>query len=114
MRLNGKTMLLCDCAGSMTLDGTALAGILGAEAPAGIAHALCREQQDRIRQALREGHPVVVGCTQESALFEELRAEAGEDAVLLTANPRERAGWSDEHAKALPKIAALLAEAMVP
>src|SRR3546814_194106 len=59
------------------------------------------------------GQPVVVACTQEAPLFREIAAEDNPDAVLDFVNIREAAGWSDEAKAATPKIAALLAAAMV-
>ena len=52
----------------------------------------------------------MVACTQEAPLFGELAEEKGDQDIVF-ANIRERAGWSDAKKKALPKIAALLAEA---
>src|SRR5690606_3716789 len=72
---------------------------------------LCRAQIDSFKTAVASGEPLVVGCTQEAALFEETRAEFGPDTAVAYTNIRERAGWADEGKDALPKIAALLAEA---
>ncbi len=54
---------------------------------------------------------MLVGCTQEAPLFEETRAEFGPDTPVAYTNIRERAGWADQGPAAMPKIAALLAEA---
>ena len=53
---------------------------------------------------------VHVACTQEAPLFREVAAEKGEADLAFT-NIRERAGWCADKPAALPKMAALLAEA---
>ncbi len=110
MIVGERRCLLCDCEGTMRLDGRAIARALVGAVPE-VATQLCRAQLDRFRQALATGEPLLIACTQEAPLFTEVAAESGAD--LLFANVRERAGWSDEGAAAQPKIAALLAEAAV-
>ena len=115
MEVNGKRLLVCDCNGTMPLDGKALAAACagGPVPPDGLEiHTfLCRTQLARFEAALRQGRPVVVACTQEAPLFTEARAEAGLDTDIRFVNIREHAGWSDEAPRAVPKMAALLAEA---
>lgn len=112
MKINGRTVLVCDCAHSMALDGKALARACGAEGEAAVATQLCRAQLDRFEARVREaGAPLLVACTQEAPLFSEVAGENDPDAALAFTNIRERAGWSAEGDRALPKIAALLAEA---
>ncbi len=113
MEINGKKVLLCDCEGTMRLDGKALATACGAGQPGRIHTQLCRAQLDAFRGALAEGGPFVVACTQEAPLFDETAAEAASDTAITYTNIRERAGWSAEATAAMPKIAALLAEATV-
>lgn len=108
MERNGRTVLLCTCQGSMSLDGAALARACGSVP---VLHtALCRDEHERFEAAAADGAPLLVACTQEAPLFTEL---APEGAPLSFVNIRERAGWSDEGGQAGPKIAALLAEASV-
>src|SRR3546814_9266170 len=71
---------------------------------------LCRTQLDNFKMAIADGRPTLVACTQEAPLFEETGAEENPDAVVRYTNIRERAGWSEQGERALPKIAALLAE----
>lgn len=78
------------------------------------AHALCRGDLARFRDAARLGGPLVVGCTQEAAFFTELAERASATAELRFVNLREAAGSSSEGAAAGPKIAALLAMAQMP
>jgi ferredoxin len=115
MRLDGKHVLVCNCEGTMPLNGTALAKACGAgSADAGVATQLCRADLKRFQDALKAGMPLTVACTQESALFEEQREELGSATPVTYVNIREMAGWSSEAAVATPKIAALLAAAAVP
>ncbi|WP_050421126.1 4Fe-4S binding protein [Bradyrhizobium tropiciagri] len=70
---------------------------------------LCRAELDHFRNAAKADGPLIVGCTQEAALFgEEAKERAG---TMEFVNLRETAGWSAEGAKAGPKMAALLAAA---
>ncbi|MGQ0662525.1 MAG: 4Fe-4S dicluster domain-containing protein [Pseudomonadota bacterium] len=115
MELNGKTILVCDCNATMPLDGKALARACaragGSESGIEVNTLLCRAQAGNFERALAGGRPVLVACTQEAPFFAETRAEKGSDVDLRFTNIRERAGWSEEGERALPKIAALIAEA---
>ena len=111
MEINGKTVLVCDCNGTMSIDGKALAKACGAAPGLDVNTLLCRSQVSNLERALHAGLPVVVACTQEAPLFAEIRAEIGVDTDLAFVNIREHAGWSDESNRALPKMAALIAEA---
>lgn len=115
MDVNGRTVLVCNCEGTMPLDGEKLARACGAATPGAASHVatqLCRAELDRFTAALDEASgPVLVACTQEAPLFDERREDARPDARVGFFNIRERAGWSDEAADAHPKIAALIAEA---
>ncbi len=59
---------------------------------------------------------IIIACTQESALFGELAAQAEKPLVapLRFVNIREVAGWTQEAKASSPKIAALLALADLP
>jgi ferredoxin len=110
MEIGGKTVLLCDCEGTMPLDGMAVAKACGMAGAARIGHRLCRAEVAHLLEAAGErDRPLIVACTQEEPLFAETFAEPGR-AALYT-NIRERALWSEEAGAALPKVAALLAEA---
>src|SRR5690606_18896150 len=111
MELKGKRILVCNCEISMPLDGNRLAKACGVEGGCEVHTQLCRAQIDSFKTAVASGEPLVVGCTQEAALFEETRAEFGPDTAVAYTNIRERAGWAEEGKDALPKITALLAEA---
>lgn len=80
-------------------------------APVETARFLCRDQLDQFRKAVASGAPLTVACTQETPLFSEV---AGENANITFVNVRETGGWSNEAAKAGPKMAALIAAAAEP
>ncbi|HEY2189296.1 MAG TPA: 4Fe-4S binding protein, partial [Caldimonas sp.] len=116
-----KTTLICDCNQTMSIDGPALARALGADgAGASTVHSLlCRREAGAFQRAARTSDELLVACTQESRLFVEL-AQATEGAPPASERPirfvniRETGGWSKDGAKALPKMAALIAAAQLP
>ena len=112
MELSGKKVLVCNCEGTMALDGKALAKACNA-AEVKINNQLCRAEIDVFKQAVTDGQPVVVACTQEAPFFAETLEETNASTPVTFANIRERAGWSEASNAALPKIAALLAEAVL-
>lgn len=113
MRLDGTQVLVCDCESTMPLDGKALAKACGAKEGGAAATQLCRAEIGWFQQALKDGGPLLVACTQEAPLFEEQRAEAGAAGPISFVNIRETAGWSSEAADALPKMAALIQDALI-
>ncbi len=110
MELNGKEVLVCDCEGTMDVDGKALAKACGAKDLV-VNHQLCRAQLEEFQRVAGKGGSLLVACTQESPLFLETLEKMEDAPDARFANIRERAGWSEQGAKALPKMAALLAEA---
>ncbi|WP_434617839.1 4Fe-4S dicluster domain-containing protein [Azospirillum sp. B2RO_4] len=114
MKIGDRTVLVCDCAHSIALDGAALGKACGEGSVPTLHTQLCRAQLDRFEAAVATGQPLLVACTQEAPLFSEIAAEVAPDTSLTFTNIRERAGWSDEGELALPKITALLAEAALP
>ncbi len=109
MEIDRKTVLLCDCEGTMPLDGKAVARACTATGATTVDSRLCRAQLENLVDAARSGHPLLVACTQEETLFAEALADSGASTTFT--NIRERALWSSEAGRALPKVAALLAEA---
>ena len=103
-----KTILICSCEDTMRLD---TAAVKRGCRKSGIAEfrQLCRAELDHFRTAARIEGSLVVGCTQEAALFAD-EAE-GRSGRMEFVNLRETAGWSTEGTKAGPKMAALLAAA---
>ncbi|MCC6609133.1 MAG: 4Fe-4S binding protein [Burkholderiales bacterium] len=113
MSLEGKTLRICSCNGTIPLDAKRLAAALGLGEPLAVHRALCRTDAAAYRAAL--GDPdVIVACTQEAPLFGELAEGSGAHPDLRFVNIREVAGWSAEGARALPKMAALVAAAALP
>lgn len=110
MDLNGKRVLVCDCDGTMPLDGKTLARACRGTDLA-VSRQLCRRQIETFKDAAAAGRPLLVACTQEVPLFLETLDDMETAPEAAFTNIRERAGWSTEAPKATPKIAALLAEA---
>jgi ferredoxin len=77
---------------------------------------LCRREAGAFQKALASGDEVVVSCTQESRLFQEIaqQTEGAAGVPIRFVNIRETGGWSKDAAQASPKIAALLAVAHLP
>lgn len=76
---------------------------------------LCRREAGAFQKAILGSDDVVVACTQEKRLFAELGEQTeGAVSVVKFVNIRETGGWSRDAAKAMPKIAALLAAAHLP
>ncbi len=101
----------------MPLDPVALGRAL--DEPLTLHRTLCRREAPVFQQAARRPDDLVVACTQESRLFNEL-AEQTEGVLPLAERPirfvnlRETGGWSREAKAATPKMAALLAMARLP
>ena len=92
----------------MPLDAEAIGR--GCTAKITQANQLCGLDLDRFKEALAEGAPITVACTQEAPLFREV-AENSPQAQLTFVNIRETGGWSKDAAAAGPKAAALIAAA---
>jgi len=79
---------------------------------------LCRREATSFVQSLEasaaKGEQLVVACTQESRLFADLAQQTSTTSPLKFVNIRETGGWGRDAAKAMPKIAALLAAAHLP
>ncbi|MEN8659455.1 4Fe-4S binding protein [Marivita sp.] len=104
----GIKLLLCDCLGSQTVDAAAIGDVTSLD-PSKVYTNLCGTQTETAAKAIEAGD-VMIACTQETAFFEMLAEELGVDAPGFV-DIRDRAGWSDQGAKAGPKQAALAAEA---
>ena len=98
----------------MPLDAKRLTRALQLKTPVMIHHELCRHQVSVFESSLKQGGEVLVACTQEVRLFEEVAGQTDPNAEVAFVNIREQAGWSAEADKATPKIAALLAAAALP
>src|SRR5258708_18173182 len=108
-----RQILICSCEDTMRLDADAVRRGCGGTNVTAAQH-LFRAEIERFRDAAATGEPLIVGCTQEAPLFSEPAAEIKTSAPLTFVNVRETAGWSDQGAKAGPKMAALIAAAAEP
>jgi ferredoxin len=113
MALDGKTLKLCSCNGTLPIDAKGLARALALKQPVTVHRELCRKEAGAFQSALSDPD-LIVACTQEAPLFAELASAAQSQARIAYVNIREAAGWSAEGAQAGPKIAALLAAAALP
>ena len=113
LKLAQGNAIVCDCGGTMKINGKGLAKACGATGDCNPATALCRGETDKLAEALlnakEEGHSLLVACTQETSVFETLSEELGCD-VPATVNIRAL-GWSDEGGSANPKNSCLLRHA---
>src|SRR5712671_4531793 len=113
MAIQHKTLKLCSCNKTIALDAAALAAALKS-GPAPVIHTeLCRKEAAKFQASLGDAE-LLVGCTQEAPLFNELAQAADSQAEIRFVNLRELAGWSAQGGQATPKIAALLAAAALP
>ena len=109
-----KDKLICNCNRTMPLDGRALARALKADSPPTVHTELCRRHLAAFEAAVKNGNDLVVACTQEAPLFDELHGELKGTGSIQFVNIRETGGWSAGSKNATPKIAALLALADLP
>src|SRR4030088_2210714 len=108
MSATSSHLMICSCDKTMPLDAEAIGR--GCAAKITQANQLCGLELERFKQALADGAPVTVACTQEAPLFREV-AENFAPAQLTFVNIRETGGWSTDAAAAGPKAAALVAGA---
>ncbi len=106
------TTLICDCNHTMPLNASSLGASLNEKLT--LHSTLCRRDAGAFVKALSGGEDLVVACTQESRLFNDLAQQNNASVPIRFVNIRETGGWSREAAQASPKIAALLALAHVP
>ncbi|WP_299693711.1 4Fe-4S binding protein [uncultured Tateyamaria sp.] len=106
-----KSLITCDCLGTQTIDAEGLSNATGLDVRPPCS-ALCTTQIN-IAQAALADPDAVFCCTQEARLFEEL-AEGLDRPAPPTLDLRDRAGWSADDTLKLPKMSALIADAMLP
>lgn len=105
-----KQLILCDCLGSQSLDKDALEQASGLKCSR-VHTGLCTSQIEAASAAIAEGD-ALIACQQERAVFEEIASDLGVETPAFV-DLRDRAGWSADSASKTPKMAALLAEAMM-
>lgn len=106
-----KTLILCDCSGSQTIDAAGLEAMTGL-ACSKLHTGLCTTEVQAAAEAISTGEAIIC-CGQEEAFFTALADEIDAPAPALL-DLRDRAGWSADAAPKLPKMAALVAEASLP
>ena len=106
------TVLICSCEDTMPLDGDAVRRACRGTVIEG--RQFCRAELNKFRKAAADAETLVVACTQEAPLFREVASEIEGSAPLSFVNIRETGGWSEDAAKAGPKMAALIAAGAEP
>lgn len=101
-----KTLVLCDCLGSQTVDAAAIEAGCDLECSKVYTN-LCMDQIEQAAKEISEGD-VIIACQQERQRFEQL-AEELEAPPPAFVDIRDRAGWGEGDPTA--KMAALAAEA---
>src|SRR6202171_5875881 len=101
-------LLICSCEKTMPLDAQAIGR--GCAARITQANQLCGLELERYKEALADGAPITVACTQEAPLFREV-AENFPQAQLTFVNIRETGGWSNDAAAAGPEGAGVVCAA---
>ena len=112
MSVADRTLFLCSCNGTQPLDAAALARALDLPAVPPLATMLCQKEMGAFADRARGD--VLVACTQEARLFEEIAQEGARTQAIRFVNVREAGGWSPEARGATPKLAALIAAAALP
>ncbi|MGB8082790.1 MAG: 4Fe-4S binding protein [Pseudolabrys sp.] len=107
-----RNILICSCEDTVPLDGEKVRRACR-DSVVIEGRQFCRAELDRIRKAAAGGEPVVIACTQEAPLFNEVAEEGGADAPTFV-NIRETGGWAKDAAEAGPKMAALIAATASP
>ncbi|WP_282060139.1 4Fe-4S binding protein [Roseobacter litoralis] len=106
-----KTLVVCDCLGSQSIDVTALEAGTGFSCSRVFSDA-CGSQIEQTAKLITSGD-AVIACQQQARLFTEL-AEELEAETPGFVDIRDRAGWTAPGENPTPKMAALVAEALVP
>ncbi|MDK9556222.1 4Fe-4S binding protein [Marinobacter sp. M216] len=115
-----KTLLLCTCDKSQSLDHKALQTAAAAEQVI-VVDQLCGNDMKTAAEHLGGSSEVLIACGQQAALFERLSediySEIQHSAPLSSIDIRDRAGWSAPNAspkRIHAKQAALIAAAQLP
>lgn len=111
MKVKGSRVLVCSCNGSMSIDASRLADALDADQAAEVHCQLCQSQAGVTRAHLAAGEPLLICCAQEAPRFTQWAGEAEPPTFV---DIRDRAGWTDQAGRAPAKMAALIAEALLP
>ncbi|KJZ20455.1 4Fe-4S binding protein [Loktanella sp. S4079] len=107
----GKRLILCDCSGTQEINPDAISAATGVTCST-VYSGLCTHQIADAEGHIADGN-TVFGCAQEHDLFAEIAHDVGvpaHEGVDL----RDRAGWTTDQNSTSPKMAALVAEALLP
>lgn len=104
-------LLLCDCRKSQTIDSAQLQDVTGISCSK-VYTELCRAEASIAEEALQAGN-IMVACAQEQSFFQEIAADLDAEGPAFI-DLRDRAGWTDGARSTSPKMAALIAEALLP
>ncbi len=104
-------LLLCDCLNTQAIDAGLIEQATGLTCSK-IHTQLCRGEAAQAAEALQAGN-VIIACQQERQAFEDLAADLEADEPLFV-DLRDRAGWTADTRSTSPKMAALLAESILP
>src|SRR5262245_30947103 len=102
-----RNILICSCEDTVPLDGEKVRRVCR-DSVVIEGRQFCRAELDRVRKAAAGGAPVVIACTQEAPLFNEIAEEAGLNAPTFV-NIRETGGWAKDAKTAGPKMSAFIA-----
>ncbi len=105
-----KRLILCNCSETQTFDLKALSTLEGVTCSR-VHSNLCEAEIETAAAQIGDGD-AIIACTQERVLFGDLAEEIGAEPPLFV-DLRDRAGWSDEAERAGPKMAALVADALL-
>lgn len=105
---------LCSCNRTMPFDADAFAKAAATAGASSVQHfdAMCQHELARFGDVV--AGDAIIACTQESRLLEQAADDSARVSSIRFFNIREAAGWSKEAPFATPKLAALIAEAMLP
>jgi ferredoxin len=108
-----RNVLICSCEDTVPLDGEAVRRVCR-DSVVVEGRQFCRAELERFRKLAAGGEPVVVACTQEAPVFNEVTAGIEGSGAITFVNIRETAGWSKDAKSAGPKMAALIAASAQP
>ena len=98
----------------MDIDGKKLAKACGMTTPCDVSTSLCRDETDKLATAMTDSAHQRQRINRRlyagKAIFDNI-AEENECPAPETVNIREMAGWTDQSANSLPKMAALMRQA---
>ncbi|MEM8691318.1 MAG: 4Fe-4S binding protein [Pseudomonadota bacterium] len=106
-----KTLITCTCSGTQVIDSDVLSKATGLDVSPPCS-ALCTHQIEKAAEGLTLKDAVIC-CTQETRTFDALADELGVAAPTFL-DLRDRAGWTHDQGSNLPKMSALVAEAVLP